>query len=137
MSIEYQWRGALSSQELNELHAEAFRHKVFSNTEWDWLEQIEQHSFGWATGRNGSRLIGFVNVISDGLVHAWIQDVIVAESVRHQGVGRSLVGLAVSTLSSTSHEWLHVDFDDELRALYVDACGFEPTSAALLYPTQH
>ena len=29
-------------------------------------------------------------------------------------------------------EWLHVDFDDDLRALYIDACGFQPTNGGLI-----
>jgi hypothetical protein len=29
-------------------------------------------------------------------------------------------------------EWLHVDFDDDLRGFYFDACGFVPTNAGLL-----
>lgn len=28
--------------------------------------------------------------------------------------------------------WLHVDFDDHLRSLYFDRCGFEPTNAGLI-----
>jgi hypothetical protein len=29
-------------------------------------------------------------------------------------------------------EWLHVDFEDYLRAFYFDACGFTPTKAGLI-----
>jgi hypothetical protein len=29
-------------------------------------------------------------------------------------------------------EWLHVDFEDHLRAFYFDACGFVPTNAGLI-----
>jgi hypothetical protein len=29
-------------------------------------------------------------------------------------------------------EWLHVDFDDEHRPFYFDACGFTPTNAGLI-----
>jgi len=29
-------------------------------------------------------------------------------------------------------EWLHVDFDDDLRSFYVDACGFSPIAAGLI-----
>jgi len=29
-------------------------------------------------------------------------------------------------------EWLHVDFDDELRAFYLDAYGFEPAAAGVI-----
>ncbi|MFE0098929.1 hypothetical protein [Streptomyces sp. NPDC059009] len=31
-------------------------------------------------------------------------------------------------------EWLHVDFDDELRDFYFDDCGFAPTNAGLIAP---
>ncbi|MBI4935776.1 MAG: hypothetical protein HY828_17985 [Actinobacteria bacterium] len=30
------------------------------------------------------------------------------------------------------NEWLHVDFDDDLRPFYFDACGFRPTNAGLM-----
>ena len=29
-------------------------------------------------------------------------------------------------------EWLHVDFEDDLRSFYFDACGFISTNAGLL-----
>ena len=136
MSISYEWRGPVASKELNELHAEAFGHRVFADSEWDWSGQIERHSLGWVTARDGDRLVGFVNVISDGLVHAWIQDVIVAKSVRRQGVGRALIESATSAVASTNHEWLHVDFDDDLRGFYIGACGFKPSNAGLIDLTQ-
>ena len=39
-------------------------------------------------------VVGFVNVLWDGLVHAWIQDTMVARSARHQGVGVAVVAVA-------------------------------------------
>jgi hypothetical protein len=29
-------------------------------------------------------------------------------------------------------EWLHVDFDDNLRSFYIEACGFTPATAGLM-----
>lgn len=29
-------------------------------------------------------------------------------------------------------EWLHIDFDDELKNFYFGACGFVPTNAGLI-----
>jgi hypothetical protein len=29
-------------------------------------------------------------------------------------------------------EWLHVDFEEDLRGFYLDECGFTPTGAALV-----
>ena len=137
MRIVYEWRGRVTSTELNELHAEAFGHRVFTDAEWDWLSQIQEHSLGWVTARDDEELVGFLNVISDGFVHAWIQDVIVARSARHMGIGRSLVETAIATVSSSDLEWLHVDFDDDLSAFYIDACGFEPSRAGLIDLTRH
>jgi hypothetical protein len=37
------------------------------------------------------------------------------------------------TARAAGCEWLHVDFDEELRAFYLDACGFEPTAAGLIH----
>lgn len=106
---------------------------MFSDQEWDWLAQVERHSMGWVTARDDNGvLVGFVNVIWDGLVHAWIQDVMVASTARHRGVGVQLVAAARDQCRDAGCEWLHVDFDDDLSDFYIDACGFSPASAGLM-----
>ncbi len=130
--IEYRWRGDVGNTELNRLHAEAFGTRVYGDSEWDWVSQLAGHSLGWVTARDGGSLVGFVNVVWDGLVHAWLQDTMVATSARHCGVGSALVETAVGEARAAGCEWLHVDFDEHLRDFYVDACGFTPTGAALM-----
>ena len=76
--------------------------------------------------------MGFVNVLSDGLVHAWIQDVMVSTSHRRTGVGRGVVAAATDGARAAGCEWLHVDFDDDLEAFYIESCGFRPTKAGLI-----
>ena len=132
MLIEPVWRGAFTSTEVLQLHAEAFGTRVFDVAEWDWRGLVEQHSLGWVTARSGSDLVGFVNVVWDGSVHAWIQDVMVARAVRHAGLGRRLVDRAAEGAREAGCEWLHVDFEDQLAPFYLDACGFTPTKAGLL-----
>lgn len=132
VSVEYAWCGGFSSAELNALHAEAFETRVFSDDEWDWRDQVDRHSLGWVVARDGGVFVGFVNVIWDGLVHAWIQDVMVASDIRHHGIGVQLVRGAVAGAKDAGCEWLHVDFDDDLQAFYLDACGFTPTNAGLI-----
>jgi len=121
-----------TNSEVNELHAEAFSTRVYRDDEWDWVTQVDRHSLGWVAARTQGRLVGFVNVPWDGLVHAWIQDVMVARGSRHRGVGRLLVEHATHGARHAGCEWLHVDFDESLVNFYVDACGFELTSAGVL-----
>jgi GNAT superfamily N-acetyltransferase len=131
-AVEVAWRGAFTSTEANALHAEAFGTRVYSDDEWNWRALAETHSLGWVTARTDGRLVGFANVLWDGLVHAWIQDVMVAAAHRHDGIGRRLVTVAADGARAADCEWLHVDFDEPLRRFYVDACGFTPTPAGLL-----
>ena len=130
--IEISWRGAFGNDEVNVLHAEAFETRVFESSEWDWATQCARHSLGWVTARSTSDLVGFVNIAWDGLVHAWLQDLMVAESARHRGVGFALVHAARHNVQEAGCEHLHVDFDDDLRSFYIDACGFTPASAGLI-----
>ena len=131
-SIRYAWRGTFSNEEVNSLHAEAFETRVYSSSEWDWRAQVTDHSLGWVVARGGSHeLAGFVNVIWDGSVHAWLQDTMVAQAFRRLGVGRRLVAAAEQGARDAGCEWLHVDFDDGLQDFYLGACGFAPASAGL------
>src|SRR5262245_2541594 len=129
MAITYEWRGAFGNGEFHVLHAEAFETRLFDD---DWVALTERHSLGWVTARDGGTLVGFLNVPWDGLVHAWIQDVMVAKSARGRGIATQLVAIARDHAASAGCEWLHVDFDDELRPFYFDACGFRPTNAGLI-----
>jgi GNAT superfamily N-acetyltransferase len=132
MSISYEWRGGFASAEANALHAECFDHPVLPDHEWDWRGQVERHSLGWVCARDGGELVGFVNVAWDGTVHAFVLDTMVAARARRRGVGARLVAIAVDEARAAGCEWLHVDFEDHLRAFYFDACGFKPTNAGLI-----
>jgi GNAT superfamily N-acetyltransferase len=139
MTITYEWRGTFDNAELNALHAEGFDHAVLDD---DWWAQVNRHSLGWVCARAETgpdlgtnptpALIGFVNVPWDGGVHAFVLDTLVSVRSRHSGVGKQLVAVAAREARAAKCEWLHVDFDDELREFYFDACGFVPTNAGLI-----
>lgn len=130
--LHFVWRGAVESGEVNALHAEAFDTRLFDDAEWNWTELLHRHSLGWVVARDDARLVGFVNVLWDGLTHAWLQDTMVATDARHRGIATRLVELARDGARDAGCEWLHVDFDDDLAALYFGACGFRPTNAGLI-----
>ena len=134
--VAFAWRGPFTSEEANALHATAFGTRLFTTDEWDWVALCERHSLGWVTARGTGPddggpgpLVGFVNVVWDGLVHAWLQDVMVAPGAGRRGIGTRLVAGATDAARAAGCEWLHVDFDDDaLERFYVDACGFTPTA---------
>jgi GNAT superfamily N-acetyltransferase len=130
MPIEYEWRGAITNAELNALHAEGFGHPVFADD--DWLTPLERYSLGWVSARVADDLVGFVNVAWDGSTHAFILDTLTAARLRRQGIGTRLVGIAEQHARAAGCEWLHVDFEPELRSFYLDDCGFRPTDAGLI-----
>jgi len=132
MAIAYTWRDRFTNTEANALHAATFEHRPCADEEWDWLGLCERHSLGWVTARNGAALVGFVNVLWDGLVHAWISDVMTAAPSRRVGVGSRMVALARDEARAAGREWLRVDFDDDLRSFSIDACGLAPTNGGLI-----
>jgi GNAT superfamily N-acetyltransferase len=125
----FEWRGEFDNRELNTLHAEAFAHAIL---DIDWTSQVKAHSLGWVTARDAGELIGFVNVAWDGDIHAFILDTIVSAKRRRQGIGTQLIAVAEAEARAAGCEWLHVDFEEEYRPFYLDACGFESTPAGLM-----
>ena len=129
MTIDYEWRGDFTNAEFHVLHAEAFQTRIFDD---NWVTLTAEHSLGWVTAKADGKLVGFVNLIWDGLVHAWIQDVMVSASHRGEGIATELVAITRDHAAAAGCEWLHVDFDDDLKPFYFDACGFTPTNAGLI-----
>jgi GNAT superfamily N-acetyltransferase len=128
----YRWRGAFANTEVNALHAEAFATRLFTNDEWNWEDLLPRHSLGWVVARDGTRLVGFVNVVWDGMTHAWVQDTMVARDQHGRGIGTEMMHLVRIECQRAGCEWLHVDFDEGLEEFYFRSCGFSRTPAGLM-----
>ncbi|MGF1430992.1 GNAT family N-acetyltransferase [Kitasatospora sp. LaBMicrA B282] len=129
MTMTYEWRGDFDNVAVNALHAAGFDHR---SVDVDWLTRVQRHSLGWVCARDDGELVGFVNVVWDGGVHAFILDTVVAGARRRSGIGAELVAVAARQSREAGCQWLHVDFVDDLRSFYFDACGFKPTTAGLI-----
>src|SRR4051812_17905423 len=92
--IDFNWRGDFSNGEIHALHAEAFDTRLYDESEWNWVDLCARHSLGWVVAREGDRFVGFVNVVWDGLVHAYLEDMMVAADARHRRIGVGLVHAA-------------------------------------------
>lgn len=129
-TVTYAWRGPLTSDEFETLHAEGFeRERVV----YDWVGQLDRHSLGWVTARDpDGRLVGVVNVAWDGGGHAFILDTLVAVDRRREGIGTELVAMAERQAREAGCEWLHVDFEPHLSPFYLEGCGFRRAPAGVI-----
>ena len=127
--MRYEWRAPFANADLNLLHAEGFGHALL---DIDWLSRVRRHSLGWVCAFHDERLVGFVNVAWDGGPHAFIVDTLVAGDRRRAGIGRGLLETVVTECQRAGCEWVHVDFEEELRDFYLGACGFRTTPGGLV-----
>ena len=127
--VVLRWRGPLSDAEMTDLVASYGGTPVAG-----WWDTIRAHSFGWVTARAADDvLVGFVNVVTDGGDHAFLIDTKTRGALQRRGIATRVVAFAAEHARAAGCEWLHVDFDDELRAFYLEACAFEPTAAGLIH----
>lgn len=68
-------------------------------------------------------LIGWVALISDGVRHVALLDVIVHPEWQRRGIGRALVRMAVAHSLERGISIIHVDFLPE-TAVFYEKCGF-------------
>jgi GNAT superfamily N-acetyltransferase len=123
--LDLRVRAALTDPLLNELFAAAWtdhRAKAFG--------PVLERSLTWVTAWRSERLVGFVNVATDGGAHAFLLDTTVHPDAQRRGLGRRLVRVAAEEATRAGVEWLHVDFEEHLADFY-RSCGFAPTAAGL------
>lgn len=75
-------------------------------------------------------LIAWCAILSDGVRHAVLLDVIVHPTWQRGGVGRALVARAVEYILAHDITIIHVDFLPEHAAFY-ERCGFEIGSGGI------
>lgn len=126
MNITYTINPTLENTALNELFSSAWG----KTDNVDFKPQLEA-ALCYICAFDGSRLIGFVKLIGDAGVHAFLLDPSVHEDYKRCGIGQELVARAVAVAKERGYEWVHVDFEDHLEPFY-QKCGFEPTKAGLI-----
>lgn len=77
------------------------------------------------------RLVGYVNVATDGSGHAFLLDPTVHKDVQRRGLGTLLVRRAAEISRERGGQYLHVDYEPHLDGFY-KGCGFQPTLAGLM-----
>jgi ribosomal protein S18 acetylase RimI-like enzyme len=80
----------------------------------------------------GDELVGFARTVTDGILHAYVEDVIVAPELRHAGIGHALVDRLMQELAPMPVVTLFCQAD--LVPFYTPA-GFRVTSQAVMHRT--
>src|ERR1039457_1360162 len=99
--------------------------------------QVHERSLTWISAWRGERLVGYVNVATDGGIHAFVLDTTVHPDERRHGLGqrpgwgRREVRARAVEARAAGIKWLHVDYEPHLAGFY-RSCGFAPTAAGLL-----
>ena len=120
MTLNHQIRrdAPISAEEIEDLRAAVG---------WDRFEgkydRILLNSYAHFTVHVGGRLVGFLNVISDGIGNAFLVDLMVATDFQKQGLGSALVQNAIADLTADGVRCIQVTFNPELEGFY-RKCGF-------------
>ena len=118
-------RPPLGNSELNALFAASWTHHKYT----DFRPRLTR-SLLWVAAFSEDELVGWVNVVGDGGIHAFVLDTTVHPTVRRQGVGVRLVQCAAEEARRAGALWLHVDHEEHLTRFYA-RCGFRPTAAGV------
>jgi len=116
---------AVNDEELNALFTSAWP----GHQKAGFRVLLERAMF-YVCAYEGQRLVGFVKVIGDGGVHGFLLDPTVVQDRQRRGIGRCLVTRCVEEARRRGLEWLHVDFEPQLKPFY-EACGFRHTEAGI------
>jgi ribosomal protein S18 acetylase RimI-like enzyme len=125
-TVSYAERPILDEETLNALFARAWP----SHKRRDFHSVLEHSLTYWAAFAD-DRLVGFVNVATDGGHHAFLLDPTVDPSFQRQGIGLELVRRATDAAAQLGPEWLHVDYEAAFEQFYRRA-GFRHTAAGLI-----
>lgn len=67
---------------------------------------------------DNEKLVGFLDVVSNGVTDAYIQDVIVDPNYQNQGIGTHLMKLAIKRLCEDNIYSISVLFEEKLLGFY-------------------
>ncbi len=101
----------------------ALRNAVGWDARKDKLKKIIGYTYLTGACFDCDRLVGFVDVISDGVDDALVRNLLVHPSYRSQGIAHALLEMIIKRLREDSIKTINVLFEPELTELYRKA-GF-------------
>ena len=125
MKIDYKISPEIDNTSLNKLFSESW--VDYTTRSFEYLH----NSLFYVCCYDENELVGFINIASDGYLHAFILDVTVSPGYRRKGIGTELIQKAITDCKIKGIEWVHVDYVEHLETFYYK-CGFKDTKAGLI-----
>lgn len=116
----------VTDDELNALFAAAWN----KHSSRDFVPILARSLF-YVCAYIDNQLVGFVNFVWDGGVHAFLLDTTVHPDFQRRGIGLQIVRAGIQVARNHGIEWIHVDYEPHLHEFYTQ-CGFTPTFAGLV-----
>jgi ribosomal protein S18 acetylase RimI-like enzyme len=79
---------------------------------------LQERLFTYFTARVDGELIGYISVMSDGTLDAYLQDLVVQPTYQGRGIGTELMGRAIDYLLERDIQSIQVIFAPELEDFY-------------------
>ena len=111
--MKYEFSPQVSPKEVSELR---------NSVGWNGMEQCYKislnKSYFYICCFDDNKLIGFLDVVSNGVTDAYIQDVIVNPDFQGKGIGTNLMKLAIDKLIEDNIYMISVLFQESLSPFY-------------------
>lgn len=111
--ITYKINGDITAKEISDLR---------KSVGWNGMEKYYQksilNSYFYICCYNDGIPIGFLDVVSNGVTDAYIQDVVVDPRFQNKGIGTKLINMAIEKLKSDNIYAISVLFEEALLGFY-------------------
>lgn len=112
--MRFEFSKKVSPQEVSELR---------NSVGWNGMEESYKNSlkgsyFYICCYDDNNKLIGFLNVVSNGVTDAYIQEVIINPDYQGKGIGTNLMNLAIKKLKEDNIYMISVLFQESLLPFY-------------------
>ena len=94
------------------------RNSVGWNGTVKWYEECLQNSYFYICCFDDSKIVGFLDVVSNRVTDSYIQDVIVHPSYQKQGIGTHMMEMAIKKLKEDKIYAISILFDEKLTEFY-------------------
>jgi len=111
--LNYTIKGAVTPKQISEL-----RKSVGWNGMENSLKKSLPNSYFYICCYDNDNLVGYLDVVSNGITDSYIQDVIVNPAYQGKGIGTEMMNMAINKLKQDGVYAISVLFDKDLLSFY-------------------